>query len=252
MGTNDLATLTHRADTPFFDPSNVCSGRLAASGCGHFSSDAALVVRPPLARSGPQRASPPNRRPNHDVVAPPGPTRHHVRMPQPLPTPEPLYDAVGRVAVEWAEHEVELGALLVALLHTPTAELLAAGQPYSVVHSHIKAIITQWEVIEPPITDMQLSWLESVLADSSRLSDRRNRIVHGSWLRTATELEWVSLRPRRHHPLLSREILTVKQIHLVAQEIATLSAQIRRLGAHIDFELYGHLFRPRLDDEPGS
>ena len=58
-------------------------------------------------------------------------------MESPVPEPDPLFDAIGRVAVAWSLLESELGQLLTALLHTPMAGVLSVGQSYEVIHSHI-------------------------------------------------------------------------------------------------------------------
>jgi hypothetical protein len=103
------------------------------------------------------------------------------------------------------------------------AELLTAGQPYSVVRGHVEAFVKRPEITEPPLTETQLRWIKEVLAESTRLSELRHRIVHGLWLYTTAELEWVSLRPGRHELLPGRQALTAEQIYMVARDIALLT-----------------------------
>jgi hypothetical protein len=62
--------------------------------------------------------------------------------------PDPLFMAIGHVAFAWGVLEAYLADLLTALMHTPLARVLAIGQNYEVVRSHITGVIDVPEALE--------------------------------------------------------------------------------------------------------
>jgi hypothetical protein len=164
-----------------------------------------------------------------------------------LPPPDPLFDAIGRVASAWADLEGALGQVLVALLHTPLAGVLTVGQNYSVVYGHVYALLKLPPALEQHdqprerLSDDLKERLRAELAEADRLSKRRNRIVHGRWFpySSGNGQDWYSLQPRRHELLTQPELISVTEMHSVARDINATARRIEQIGANIDHRLYG-------------
>jgi hypothetical protein len=174
-----------------------------------------------------------------------------------LPEPDPFFDAVGRVAFAWAQLESELSQLLVALLHTPMAGLLAVGQSFTVVCSHIQAVadlpvpLEQHDVPRQRLTDDFRGRIRDVLSRSRTLSHSRQALVHGLWLHDPSTGTWASIRPRQHELLMKIRPFTVEEMHRVAGEIQALTADVERLGSNVDPRLYGLREAPGFGDKSG-
>jgi hypothetical protein len=172
-----------------------------------------------------------------------------------VPEPEPLFDAIGRVAFAWADLEAALGQLLVALLHTPIAGVLSVGQSYEVIRSHVTGIINldpALEQYDPPrerLDDALRKQIRETLAEATTLAERRHQIVHGLWLPAPTSPGWVTLRPRRHKPLMPQVHFTIEDMHNAARDIGAVSRRFRFLGSTIDPRIYGLLRPPAQESE---
>jgi hypothetical protein len=177
-----------------------------------------------------------------------------VQMEPSSPPPEPLFDAIGRVASAWAAMELELGRLLPALLHTPRADLLSTGQDYAVLHRQVEAFYKlppqaeQYDAPRERLTDAQRARIGEVLTQSETLSKQRRRIVHGVWVPTDNLRSWISAKPERYRLFVRPEQITIDDMHQVARDIDGLSKRIQRLGANLDHRLYGLTEPPPLDD----
>jgi hypothetical protein len=168
------------------------------------------------------------------------------------PEPEPLFDAIGRVASAWAYLEAELGHLLVALLHVPMAAVLSIGQPFSVVHGQIKAILDlDWmpgRYLDPggPLTEAQRQQVGEILKETRILADERNQVVHGRWLRMPNRLdEWINIRQRRNTMITPIGTWSIEEMHALARSIELLTGRVEEVGVDIDHRVYGP---PDLDD----
>jgi hypothetical protein len=176
-----------------------------------------------------------------------------VRMDELPLSPEPLYDAVGRVAVAWAAMELELARLLPALLHTPRADLLSTGQDFAVLERQLPAfekLAPQAEQYDAPrerLTAAQRARITEVLQEARALSKRRRRIIHGVWVPTDNPNAWISLKPERYKIFVEPEEVTLEDMHQVARDIDALSVRIGQLGANVDYQLYGVAEAPPLD-----
>jgi hypothetical protein len=177
-----------------------------------------------------------------------------LQMEPPLPPPEPLFDAIGRIAAAWAAMELELGRLLPALLHTPRADLLSTGQDFAVLHRQIDAFhrlppqVEQYDAPRERLSAAQRSRIGEVLVESMALSKLRRRIVHGVWLPTDNPRSWISAKPERYKLFVRPEMITIEEMHHAARNIDALSKRIERLGANVDHRLYGLPEPPPLDD----
>ena len=170
-------------------------------------------------------------------------------------SPDPLFMAIGHVAFAWGVLEAYLADLLTALMHTPLARVLAIGQNYEVVRSHIAGVIDVPEALEQH--DMPRERLSAdmrhrireALAETQSLAERRNRIVHGWWLlEVSNGAEWSNVRPRRHQLLPQAERLTLEEMHRVASDIEIVSQRIHLLAANVDPRFYGLHEPPGFDD----
>ena len=164
-----------------------------------------------------------------------------------VPPPEPLFDAIGRVAYAWSSMETELAQLLAALLHTPMAALMSVGQTFGVMHNQIKAIselppqAEQYDAPRQRLTADQRARIRDVLTASYALSEERSHIVHGVWIATDEPSAWIIARPRRYQLMVRAERLkpfTIEEMHRVVRDIEALNARILNLGANIDHRLY--------------
>jgi hypothetical protein len=175
-------------------------------------------------------------------------------MEPPIPSPEPLFDAIGRVAVSWSAMELELGRLLPALLHTPRADLLTTGQSFGVLERQLKAFVDlppaleQYDVPRERLTDAQRARLREVWIQSNALSKERQRIIHGVWVPTTDPTTWAGAKPRQYALFVRPEVITLAEIHKVALDIDALSHRTQRLAGNLDHRLNGLTEAPPLDD----
>jgi hypothetical protein len=174
-------------------------------------------------------------------------------MEPPVPPPEPLFDAIGRVAFAWSGMESEFGQLLAALLHTPMAALMSVGQNFAVMHSQIEAIhklppqAEQYDTPRQRLTDEQRAHIGEVMTQSKTLSDKRSRIVHGLWVATDDGSAWINAKPQRYRLFVRPERLTIEEMHQAARDLEAPTARIKQLGANVDHRLYGLPEAPELD-----
>jgi len=173
-----------------------------------------------------------------------------------VPPPEPLFDAIGRVAYAWSSMEAEFAQLLAALLHTPMAALMSVGQSFGVMHNQVEAIsdlppqVEQYDTPRQRLTGDQRARIKEVLTASKVLSEERSQIVHCVWIATDEPSAWIIARPRRYQLMIHSERLkrlSIEKMHRVARDIEALEARIRNLGANVDHRLYMLAEAPELD-----
>jgi len=160
-----------------------------------------------------------------------------VAQPAPIDL-DPLFRAIGHVTFAWGVLEAYLAELLTALMHTPLMMVLVIGQNYEVVRSHIAGVIDVPNVLEQHdmprerlSADMRQR-IRDALAETQSLAERRNRIVHGSWLlEVSTGTEWSNVRPRRHQLLPRADRLTLEAMHQVASDIEIMGDAFTSSGS---------------------
>jgi hypothetical protein len=110
-------------------------------------------------------------------------------MDPPIPQPDPLFDAIGRVAAAWAELEFDLAELLTAVVHAPVAKLFFIGQSYQVLSGHLRGVVKlidaasalqQYDQPRERLSDEMRDHIKNALKEIDRLADDRHQIVHGA------------------------------------------------------------------------
>lgn len=168
-----------------------------------------------------------------------------------FPNPDPLFDAIGRVAYAWSNLESELGRVLAAVLQAPLAKALISGQAYAIVHGHLEALmqygVGKYRHETPiPMDDDHRERLKAELAVVKALSVRRNQIVHGLWLPQPghNDEHRYNLRPQRHRQMMPLEPISIEEMLAVAKEIEAAAKRLGLIGASIDHEAYGLINPP--------
>jgi DNA-binding PucR family transcriptional regulator len=170
----------------------------------------------------------------------------------PGPHPQPLYDAIGRVAAEGARLEGHLAQLLLALLQSPLARYLVAGQSADQLVQQIRALLGTYR--DEPASDIG-DYLERV----KQAMEDRNHIIHSNWLELdldhvypdwkdypegtpIPDLPLIASRPRRLKLDEQTRTFTVDQLIEIARELERLS--------DLGFVLAINVGRARMGDEP--
>jgi hypothetical protein len=172
-----------------------------------------------------------------------------------LPSQDPLFYCIGRVAYAWSNLESELGRVLVAVLSAPLAAVLTTGQNYSIIHGHLEALVKfgtgkYKHESPPPLEEDHRMRLEAELVVVQALSIRRNQIVHGLWLPQpgSTGEHWYNLRPQRHRQMMPLDPITIPEMHTVAEEIDASAHRLGLIGENINHEAYGRLYARPFED----
>jgi hypothetical protein len=148
--------------------------------------------------------------------------------------PQPLYDAIGRVVLEAAGMESQLGDLISAVSLGPLTVYLTRGQPFAVLEQMLKALIDNDHVPEPLHSQVREARSEAI-----RLHGRRNAIVHGTWLPGEAPGQFTAFRPGKYRLSGTPHAFSIDEMHDLAHDLAVLAMRMFMLAWNVEAQQSG-------------
>lgn len=145
-----------------------------------------------------------------------------------------MFEAVGHFTVAAAVLEDRMRALYGVMVDAPGAFLLATGQSFGPLRAACLAL--QREFLWHP-NDQRFT---SVLLEAHTLMERRNEIVHGTWI-SIRDIGPVVFRSRNWQIRTIGNPLSVEEMHALAQALWDIGAAVEELQR----EGCAHRERPR-------
>lgn len=134
---------------------------------------------------------------------------------------------MGAAAVEGARSEFALRCLLVGLLDSQYAEIVAAGVPVDTLNANCRAIVS----VHLDLNEQQKTKAKDLLSDIKGLMTARNRLVHSilaidqSDVAAEQSQQITALYSKHQKPGLS-ETMSVDEAHAVAEKLRNAADEL--------------------------
>jgi hypothetical protein len=142
-------------------------------------------------------------------------------------TPDQFYDAVGRVVVEAARMEAQLGDLVAAAGGGLTI-YLTRGQSFGVLEQMLKSLLRN-EHLEAPLREQ----ISAALVEAGELQKKRDAIVHGLWIADDAGRR-IAHKPKRYTLAGVPHAFSTDELLELAHSLATSAARLFHLTWNVN------------------